>query len=227
MSPGRVVFVGGGPGAPDLLTLRAARELAEADIVIWGRSLLMEEAVRQHIRAGAEVIAWPPAKLSDVLAAYDRARDEGLRVVRLKSGDPTLFGEMAPELEAVRERGLAFDVVPGVSSVTAAAAALRFELAQSGEPVLLSATPRHLTRSRGTAALLVAGSRSREVQDGLLAAGYPPQTACGVAHRVSWPGEVLLTCPLAELAERVGDLGLDGLTLFVAGRAVELADPAG
>ena len=221
MSAGRVIFVGGGPGAPDLLTLRAARAIASADIVIWGRGLLMEGAVREHARADAEVIVWPPAKLDDVLAAYDRARDDGLTVVRLKSGDPTLFGELEPELGAVRERGLEYELIPGVSSVSAAAAALGVELSgKRGEPLLIAANDVPDDISELTVVLLMPGSRARECEDALRRAGFADTTPCAVAHRVSWPGELLLTCRLGELAERIEDLGLDGLTLLLVGAAV-------
>lgn len=229
---GRVIFAGGGPGAPDLLTLRAARAIAAADIVIWGRGLLMEEAVRDHARADAEVIAWPPATLGDVLAAYDRARDDGLTVVRLKSGDPSLFGELEPELSAARERGLACELVPGVSSVAAAGAALGIELTEPELPELLlighqgsldSEALRELAGSGGTVALLMPGSRASEIEHALRDAGFPGSTPCAIAHRLSVPGEVVVTCSLTELAEQVGDLGLGGLTLFLAGRALERA----
>lgn len=230
---GRVIFAGAGPGAPDLLTLRAARAIASADVIIWGRGLLMEEAVRDHARADAEVIAWPPATLDDVLAAYDRAREDGLTVVRLKSGDPSLFGELEPEWSAARERGLACELVPGVSSVAAAAATLGVELTEREAPEILFIAPQgpldsqalsELAGGGGTAAVLMPGSRARHIQDALVRAGFPGSTPCAVAHRVSFPGEVVLACSLSGLAEQVGDLGLGGLTLFLAGPALGRAD---
>lgn len=83
MSRAKVWFVGGGPGAPDLLTVRAARVMAEADIVIWGAALLTEAVVADHARAGAELMPWPPATMADIYAAYDRAKAQDLVVARL------------------------------------------------------------------------------------------------------------------------------------------------
>ena len=214
---GRVVFAGCGPGAADLLTLRAARAIAEADIVIWGRTLLEEAAVREHVRAGAEVIAWPPATMKEVERAYDRARDESLTVVRLKSGDPAVFGQMEPELSAVRERGLAIEVVPGVSALAAAAAALGVELTTAGTLAIVApGEPRQV----GAAALFMPGGDGAAIERALRDQGIGDADPCVIAHRVSWPGELLLACPLIELAERLDDLALGGMTLVVAGAPI-------
>jgi len=214
VSRGKVYFVGAGPGAPDLLTLRAAEAMERSDVVIWGRSLLMEDAVRRHTRPDAELITWPPATMRDVLAAYDRARDEGIVVTRLKSGDPTLFGEMAEELNAVRERGLDFEVVPGVSSPAAAAAAFRAELTplpgSGAVRVVGGAGGRPVSGAPDTLAVLLTVESAPDALDRLIAEGIPPDTPCAVGYRVSWPDETLLECRLDELAGRLDDLGLRG-----------------
>ena len=217
MSGGRVVFAGCGPGAADLLTLRAARRIAEADIVIWGRGLLEDAAVREHARADAEVIAWPPATMREVEAAYDRARDDGLTVVRLKSGDPGVFGAMEPELSAVRERGLAVEIVPGVSALGAAAAALGVELTTAGALALAAAgAPGEV----GAAALFMPGDDGAATERALREQGLGDADPCVIAHRVSWPGELLIACPLGELAERLDDLALGGMTLVIGGAPI-------
>ncbi len=134
---GRVLFVGCGPGAADLLTVRAVRALQSADIVIWNSTLLDRQTLSDHTRDDAEIVQWPPATRDDIEAAYDRALAEGLRVVRLKGGDPTLFGVLEPELSAVRERGVACEIVPGVSALSAGFAALGREMATAAAGLLL------------------------------------------------------------------------------------------
>src|SRR5258707_3866007 len=88
---GKVFLIGGGPGAADLVTLRGARAIARSDIVIWGRPLVTEELVSEHSRPDAEIIAWPPATMAELEAAYDRAAAAGLTVARLHSGDPAAY----------------------------------------------------------------------------------------------------------------------------------------
>lgn len=225
MTSGRVQFVGCGPGAADLLTLRAARAIAEADVVVWSRSLLDEDVVCAHARPGVEIVAWPPATERDILALYDRAHDEGLRVVRLKGGDPALFGALEPELGAVRRRGLAWEIVPGVSAVSAAAAELGCELAGAGAPLLLAAAgdlAGAVPAAIGTA-VFGAGRDPGMLERALLARGLPADTPCAVAVGISRPGAILEACDLRELAESVEDLGLGGLTLVIAGPALAAA----
>lgn len=223
---GRVALMGGGPGAPDLITVRAARILAAADVVIWGRPFAQEELVREHARPDAEIIAWPPATMADIHAAYDRARDEGLLVVRLFSGDTAVFSRLAEDVEALDARGVAWEVVPGITAYAAAAAALGRELTGGEEwrpLVVTSAAAVTRTAPTGEAMAIYMPTRvAAKLESELLGAGYPPTTPCTVAHRVGWPEAALLRCELADLAETIDDHALDGLALvLVEGREVE------
>lgn len=241
-----VHFVGGGPGAPDLLTVRGARAIAAADVVVWGRSLLMEQAVTEHARPDAELLPWPPLSADELLAVYDRARQEELAVARIHSGDPAIFGRIQEEIRHVSELGVPYEVVPGVSSVAAAAAALGRELTVAGPPlgeeiasaelldslVLARGSARsggdgaamrveELARPGATMAIFMAAGNPDELQGALLRGGFAPHAACAVAHRISWPGEVLLRCRLDELADQVRAHELDHLTLVLVGPALE------
>jgi len=227
---GRVALIGGGPGAPDLITVRAARILAAADVVIWGTPFAPEELVREHARPDAEVIAWPPATMADIHAAYDRARSEGLLVARLFSGDPALFSRLAGEVEAIDARGLVWEVVPGVTAYAAAAAALGRELTRDDDwrPLIVTsaaAVPR--TAASGEAmAVYMANRTAAELQSALLAAGYPAATPCVVAHRVGWPDAALLHCRLTDVAETFEEQGLEGLGLVLVDPREESEPPA-
>ncbi|HET9383480.1 MAG TPA: cobalt-precorrin-4/precorrin-4 C(11)-methyltransferase, partial [Streptomyces sp.] len=124
---GKVTFVGAGPGAADLLTFRAARAIAEADVVIWAASLVREE-VLTHAREDAEILDSAAMSLEDVVAVYRRASRDGLRVARVHSGDPALWGGTQEQVDRCARIGIATEIVPGVSSFSAAAALARREL---------------------------------------------------------------------------------------------------
>jgi precorrin-4/cobalt-precorrin-4 C11-methyltransferase len=203
-----VHFIGGGPGAPDLLTLRAAEVIAAADVVIWGRNLLMEETVTRHARKDAELVPWPPATMRDLHAVYDRAAAQGLRVARLYAGDPTIFARIHEEVGDVTARGLPYAIVPGVSAVGAAAAALSWDLTGPRDDLRpLALVHRDVGGCDATAATAVFGAAREpdELQRRLLESGYAPDTQCAVARRVSFPDESLTSCPLSDLADRLRD----------------------
>ena len=120
-------FIGAGPGAPDLLTLRGSRLIGEADVVIWARSLV-HEGVLEYAGAGAEIVESTTIPLEGVRELYERAVDEDLKVARVHSGDPSLYGAVMEQIEVCEEMGLDWEIVPGVSSLGAAAAAIGREL---------------------------------------------------------------------------------------------------
>ena len=117
-----VHFVGAGPGAPDLITLRGAKLLQEADVVIYAGSLV-NPALLEGCRPGCETHDSARMTLDEVLQVMERAEAEGKTTVRLHTGDPSLYGAIREQIDALRERGIAFDVTPGVSSLFGASAA--------------------------------------------------------------------------------------------------------
>ena len=232
---GKLWLLGTGPGAADLLTVRAARALADADVVVWGKAPMRDAVVEEYARADAELVPCPPAEAADIDAVYDRAMQEGLVVARLHWGDPAIFGSVRNEVRAARERGLECEVVPGITSLSAASAALEIELTaapQSSRPLILSQARgdpvpiRELARHGATLALFMVAERAEELQRELIAGGYAPDARCGLAHRVSYPeNEVVLTCRLDELAATVAERGLDSHTIILVGPALEDGGP--
>jgi precorrin-4/cobalt-precorrin-4 C11-methyltransferase len=231
---GRVSFVGAGPGAADLITLRGARRIAEADVVVWAASLVQEECVREHARPDAELIDSSRIAHEDVLALYRRAAEEGLRVARVHSGDPSLWGAVQEQYDAAAELGLEVEIVPGVSAFGAAAAAAGRELtipevAQSvvltrleggktpmPEREKLAAFAAHGT----TMAIFLSAARTGQMVEQLRAGGYADDTPVVVSYRVSWPDEVTLTCRLDEVEAVCKERRLWRQTLFLVGPAL-------
>jgi precorrin-4/cobalt-precorrin-4 C11-methyltransferase len=227
---GKVWFIGAGPGAPDLLTLRGAASVAAADIVIWASSLV-HPAVLTHARPDAETVDSARLPMEGVLPYYERAAREGLNVARVHSGDPALWGAVQEQLDRCAELGLGTEIVPGVSSFTAVAARIGRELTipEVAQSVILTRlgggkTPMppgervsEFARHGTTMALFLSAARSGQLQDELLAGGYPPATPCVIAYQVTWDDELIIRCELAGLAATIRERKLWKHTLVLVG----------
>ncbi|MEM1333182.1 MAG: cobalt-precorrin-4/precorrin-4 C(11)-methyltransferase, partial [Actinomycetota bacterium] len=200
-----ISFVGAGPGAPDLITMRGAQRLADADVVIWASSLV-PRAVLDHCRSDAVFHDSARMTLEDVIAVYERAGEDAL-VVRLHSGDPSVYGAIGEQLDWCRAHGREFEIVPGVTSVAAASAALGRELTVPtlSQSVILTRvagrTRASMRPGEGVAAfapagvsmaVFLAGARPDELQAELLT-GYAPDTPAAVVYRVTWPDETIVS----------------------------------
>lgn len=215
---GRISLVGAGPGAADLLTLRALRRLAEADVVCYDR--LVDPEVLAMARAGAELLfvgkevgahSWPQDRINAYIIA---AALRGLCVVRLKSGDPSVFGRAAEEIAAARDNGIPVEIVPGITAASAAAATLCRPLTERGEIrqlVIATATARSEEESPlpatllagSTYALYMAVHRIEAVATELARAGLAAETAITVVSKASSTEETVLECSLADLVDEV------------------------
>ncbi|MEU8127410.1 precorrin-4 C(11)-methyltransferase [Micromonospora sp. NPDC049049] len=232
-SDGTVWFVGAGPGAADLLTLRAARVISEADIVIWAASLVHAD-VLDHARPDAEIVDSSQLPIEGVLPLYQRAAEQGLTVARIHSGDPALWGAVQEQLDLCRALDLAVEIVPGVSSFTAVAAIIGRELTvpEVAQSVILTRleggkTPmppgervRDFARHGTTMALFLSAARSGQVQAELLAGGYPDDTPAVVAYQATWPDELVVRCTVGTLEATVKQHKLWKHTLFLVGPAL-------
>lgn len=230
---GHVAFVGAGPGAADLLTLRAAQRIADADIVIWAASLVHED-VLQHVKPGALVVNSAEHSMEGITHLYERAAAEGLRVARIHSGDPALWGGTQEQHELCTRLGLETEVVPGVSSFTAVAAIVQRELTipEVAQSVVLTRLeggktpmpPRETVRAFAehgtTMALFLSAARTKQLQEELLAGSYDESTPCVVAYAATWPDELVFECTLGELAARVKEHKLYKHTMVLVGPAL-------
>lgn len=227
--PGKVWFIGAGPGAEDLLTLRAARVIAEADVVIWAASLVNEEVLR-HARQEAEVVESSGIPLEGVREIYERAVREELRVARLHSGDPSIYGAIQEQIAVCEDLRLSWEIVPGVSSLGAAAAAIGRELTvpEISQSVVITRlahrTPmpegesvREFARHGTAMAIFLSAARPKALQRELLEGGYPPETPCAVVYRASWPDEAVIQCRLDELAEEMKEAKVTKTALVLVG----------
>jgi precorrin-4/cobalt-precorrin-4 C11-methyltransferase len=227
---GSVIFIGAGPGAPDLITIRGARAIGRSDIVIWAASLVHPD-ILEHARPDAEVIDSSQLPMEGVLPLYQRAARDGLTVARVHSGDPALWGAIGEQIDECGRLGLAVEIIPGVSAFTALAAAEHLELTvpEVAQSVILTRleggkTPmpegesiRAFASHGTTMAVFLSAARSGILQSELLAGGYAENTPVVIGYQVSWPDELIVWCTVATLAETTKEHKLWKHTLFLVG----------
>jgi precorrin-4 C11-methyltransferase len=234
MNQGRVSFIGAGPGAADLITLRGARRIAEADIVMWAASLVDPDCVKEHARPDAEIIDSSLITHEDVIEVYRRAMRDNKRVARVHAGDPSLWGAVQEQYDACLKIGVDVEIVPGVSAVSAVAATVGRELTvpEAGQSVILTRLEggktsmpegeqiREFARHGTTMAIFQSAARSDQLVEELLAGGYEEDTPVVVAYKPTWPDELILHTTIGELVEEVKQHKLWRHTLFLVGRAL-------
>ncbi len=225
-----VWFVGAGPGAPDLLTVRAQRLLAAAPVVLYAGSLVPAE-VLAGTRPDARLVNTADLDLDAITGELVSAHASGNDVVRLHSGDPSIFSAVAEQARRLDAAGVPWQVVPGVPAFAAAAAALRQELTLPGigQTVVLTRTAARATpmpdgedlASLGatgcTLVLHLAVQHAGQVAGALLP-HYGADCPAAVVARATWPDEIVLRCPLGELADRVAAAGIRRTAIIVVGK---------
>lgn len=222
-----VHFVGAGPGDPELLTVKAARLIGSADLLLYPGSLTPETVVALS-KPGARVLDTASLTLEETHAAIMDAVGQGLRVVRLQAGDPCLYGTVREQALLLEAKGVAYAVVPGVTAASATAAAFKLsatvpEATQTlvltrlaGRTPVPDAEALHaLARHQCALAVYLSAAHPETVQQELLLGGYPGNTLVAVAHRVGWPDEELHLSSVDAFPEVVRTRGLTSQTLFL------------
>lgn len=231
-----VHFVGAGPGAVDLITLRGLRLIQEADCIIYAGSLV-NPALLEERKEGAEVCDSARLTLNQVIALMVRAEEQGRMTVRLHTGDPSLYGAIREQMDALEQRGIAFDVTPGVSSFTAAAAALNLEFTLPGvsQTLIISRmegrTPVPERESiaslaahgAGMAVFLSAGMTGR-LAEALISGGYAESTPAAIVYKASWKEERAYRCTVGTLQETAEKNGIRKTGMILVGEFVAHRD---
>ena len=237
MTQARVQIVGAGPGAPDLLTVRAQRAIQAAELLIWTDSLVAPQ-ITALAPEGCEKLRSGNLTLEQVLEATLDGVRRGLRVVRLHDGDPCLYGALQEQIARLADADVAVEVIPGISAYQATAAALNAELTIPGlvQTIVLSrasgrtGTPereslQRLAALQASLCLYLSARHVEEVQAELLQ-HYPADTPVAVGYRVSWPDQRLQLVPLSAMAEVSRAQGLERTTLYVVSPALAASGAA-
>lgn len=227
-----VYFVGAGPGAADLLTIRAQRLIAAAPVLLYAGSLVPPE-VLAGARPDARLVDTAQLDLAAIIAELVAAHRAGQDVVRLHSGDPSLFSAVAEQGRQLDAAGVPWQVVPGVPAFAAAAAALGQELTLPGvgQTVVLTRTAARATPmppgedlatlgATGCTLVLHLAVQNIDQVAADLIPRYGADCPAAVVARASWPGEEVVRCPLGQLAERVRERGIRRTAIIVVGRVL-------
>lgn len=224
-----VHFVGAGPGAPDLITLRGAELLKRADVIIYAGSLV-NPALLDMARKDCDVHNSAEMTLEQVLAVMARAEEAGRTTVRLHTGDPCIYGAIREQMDALDALGIAYDDTPGVSSFCGAAAALCAEYTLPGvsQSVIISRmagrTPvpdaesvADLARHGASMALFLSSGMLGDLQRELLKGAYTASTPAALVYKATWPEEKAVRCTVGTLAQAGAEAGIRKTALVLVG----------
>lgn len=222
-------FVGAGPGAADLITLRGASLLAEADIVIYAGSLV-NPALLESCKEGCEIYNSASMTLEEVIAVMQEGEAANKMCVRLHTGDPSLYGAHREQMDELDKLGISYDVVPGVSSFSGAAAALcaEYTLPQVSQSVIITRMEGRTAVPEGeklasmaqhgcTMVLFLSTGLLEAAQEELLAGGYAPDTPAAIVYKATWPDEEVYCCTVDSLAQCAKDNNVTKTALIVVG----------
>lgn len=231
-----VHFIGAGPGAPDLLTLRGRDLIARCPVCLYAGSLVPPEVVA-HAPDGARVIDTAPLTLDEILAEIERAHAEGHDVARVHSGDPSLYGAIGEQIRRLDALGIPYDITPGVPAYAAAAATLKAELTlpEVAQTVILTRTAMKASPMPNKETLAVLGASGATLAIHLsvrnirhvvaeLTPLYGADCPVAVVYRASWPDELVIRGTLADIAERVRAAKITRTALILVGRVLAAED---
>ena len=230
---GHIEIVGAGPGDPDLISVRGRRFLERADLILYAGSLVPRE-LTLCAKSGAIVRSSADLDLEEQFALMKDFYDRGLLVVRLHTGDPCIYGAIQEQMAFFDAHGMDYHITPGISSFLAAAAELRsqFTIPERCQTIILTRgegrtpTPereqlRLLASHQSTMCIFLSASLAEQVQEELLAGGYPPETPVAACYKLTWKEQRIFRGQLKDLAAIIRDNKLTLTTMIVVGEAID------
>jgi precorrin-4/cobalt-precorrin-4 C11-methyltransferase len=231
----KVFFVGAGPGDPDLITVKGQELINRADIIVFAGSLVNPALLPSQQEAGngkQKIYDSASMDLEEVTAVYGANKDREGTIVRLHTGDPAIYGAIQEQIDFCRDKKIPFEVVPGVSSFSAAAAVLEQELTLPGvsQSVILSRisgrtkTPPGediglLAAHRASMVLFLSAGKLKETVE-KLKQGYPTETPVAVVYRAGWPDQKIVRGTLSTIEEKTRKAGITRQALIIVGRVL-------
>lgn len=227
-----VIFIGAGPGHPDLITVAGQRALAQADLIVYAGSLVSPDML-SWAKEGAELVDSAGLDLEQIVTHMVMAHQAGRRVVRLHSGDPSLYGAVWEQFQALRQKGVPYQVIPGVTAALASASVLGLEFtipeisqtliltrAAGRTPVPESEALAGLAAHRSSLAIYLSAEKASDVAQALMAT-WGPEAPLVVVYRATWPDQQVLWTTVGELVADLAAAGIHRQALILVGPAVE------
>lgn len=222
-------FVGAGSGAVDLITVRGARYLEEADIIIYAGSLVNPDLL-SYAKEDCEIYNSAKMTLEEVMEVIHRGLKENKQIVRLHTGDSSIYGAVREQFDLLDREDIEYDVTPGVSSFCGAAASLKaeFTLPEQSQTVIISRmegrTPvpereslNKLASHRSTMVLFLSAGMTDKVREKLLEGGYAEDTPAAIVYKATWPDEKKVYCTVGTLHQAAEENGIRNLALLIIG----------
>lgn len=225
-------IVGAGSGAVDLITVRGAKILAEADVVIYAGSLV-NPRILEYCKAGAEIYNSAKMTLEEIVAVCIKAKNENKDVCRLQTGDTSIYGSIREQMNEFDRLELEYKITPGVSSMNGAAASLRCEYTPSGvsqtiiitraegkTPVPEKENLQSLASHNASMVLFLTSSLVEKAQNDLIAGGYPKDTKAAIVYKATWADEAIFHCTLETLAVTAKQNNITKTALIIIGNCL-------
>ncbi len=231
-----VHFVGAGPGAPDLITVRGKELIEKADIIIYAGSLV-NPALLDYAKDDAKIYNSAEMTLEEVTAVYTEAESEEKDVVRLHTGEPSIYGAVKEQMDFLDKEGIPYDSCPGVSACFGAASSLNLEYTLPGvsqtliitrlegrTPVPESESMESLAAHKASMAIYLSAGMLKELSEKLIAGGYEPETPAAIVYKATWPEEKKIITTVGDLAEAGEKEGIRNIAVVLVGNAVSAMD---
>ena len=227
-----VHFVGAGPGAVDLITLRGKKLIENADVIIYAGSLVNPELLK-FAKAEAKLYNSAEMTLEEVISAIKEAEKNGSEVVRLHTGEPSIYGAVREQMDLLDEAGILYDSTPGVSACFGAASSLNLEYTLPGISQTLiitrmegrTAVPtgesiESLAAHRASMVIYLSAGMLEGLSEKLIAGGYPEDTPAAIVYKATWPEEKKVFCTVKTLKEAGEKEDIRNLAVILVGDAV-------
>lgn len=225
-----VYFIGAGPGDPELLTIKGRKIIDQADIVIYAGSLV-NPALFAEISPSCTIYDSSGLNLDEVLSIMCEAHTRNQTVARVHTGDPAIYGAIREQMDALKEEGIPYEVIPGVSSFSAAAAALQIEYtlpdvsqsliltrAAGRTPVPDRESVRSFAQHQTTMVIFLSVHMLEKLTQELKIGGYAPDTPAAVVYRASWPDQKIVRGTLRDICDLVTQAGISRMALVIVGK---------